>query len=99
MFIYNVSISVDPSLEQEWQKWMKEDHIPKVLATGMFLECKFCKILSRPEEDPMYACQYFFNSMSDYNRYQEQFAIALQKEHTDKYGEKCLAFRTLMEIL
>jgi hypothetical protein len=35
--------------------------------------------------------------MDDINRYMQNFAPALQKEHKDKYHEKFTAFRTLLE--
>ncbi|MBK7697725.1 MAG: DUF4286 family protein [Saprospiraceae bacterium] len=33
-----------------------------------------------------------------FDRYQTNFAKALQKEHADKYQNKYVAFRTLMQI-
>ena len=35
----------------------------------------------------------------DENEYMEQFAPALQKEHSDKYGSRVAAFRTTLEIV
>jgi hypothetical protein len=33
MIVYNVTVNIDGAVEQEWLKWMKEVHIPEVLAT------------------------------------------------------------------
>ena len=36
MYIYNVTVSIEKSLADEWLTWMKTIHIPEVLATGYF---------------------------------------------------------------
>ncbi|MFY8045434.1 MAG: DUF4286 family protein, partial [Chitinophagaceae bacterium] len=43
MFIYNVTVKIDPSIEADWIQWMKEEHIPEVLATGKFFESRFVR--------------------------------------------------------
>jgi len=44
-----------------------------------------------------YAIQYFCNEISEYLIYQEKFAPKLQEEHTDKYKDKFVAFRTILK--
>ena len=44
MVLYNVTISIDLECEAEWLKWMKESHIPDVIQTGYFKECKLCRL-------------------------------------------------------
>ncbi|MBK9330953.1 MAG: DUF4286 family protein [Ignavibacteria bacterium] len=97
MILYNVTVSVDESVHTEWLEWMKEKHIPDVIATGLFSEYKFFKILSDDPEEKTYSIQYFLNSMDDYDTYQKKYAPALQAEHAGKFGDKFVAFRTLLE--
>ena len=60
MIIYNVTVSlVDQSIHQDWLKWMKEIHIPNVLATGLFIENKIAKIHAEEEGGISYSIQYF----------------------------------------
>ncbi len=47
MILYNVTISIDPEVHQEWLAWMKEVHIPDVLKTGMFRENKIEDIIPK----------------------------------------------------
>jgi Domain of unknown function (DUF4286) len=96
MILYNVTINIEDSVHEEWLEWMKSKHVPDVLATGLFLDSKIFKIKSG-SEGKTYSIQYFLNSMDDYERYQTEFASKLQKEHTEKYGDKFVAFRTIME--
>ena len=96
---YNVTVSLDPSIEQDWLLWMKDIHIPEVLATGMFLQSKILRIHGFEENGVTYAIQYRLASMDLLNKYQAEFAPALKADHFNRYGEKAIAFRTVLEII
>ncbi len=97
--IYNVTVVIEEAAEQEWLHWMKEVHIPEVMATGFFLDNRICKILAESEGGISYAIQYTCPSMLDFETYQKEHAPKLQKEHTERYNGKFAAFRTLLEIV
>lgn len=99
MILYNVTISIDESVHDEWLDWMKSKHIPDVMSTGLFIDNKVCRIHAEEQGGKAYSIQYIAKSWDDYNRYQAEFALALQKEHTDKYSGKFGAFRTILEIV
>lgn len=99
MIIYNVTVNVEDDIREEWLSWMKQVHIPDVMRTGLFLENKICKVLGVDDEGTTYSVQYTCKNMDDYNRYQAEFASRLQKEHSDKFREKFVAFRSLLEIV
>lgn len=99
MILYNVTVSIDDSVHDEWLEWMKSEHIPKVLATGLFTGNKIFKIKSGEDEGNTYSIQYFLNSMEDYEKYQKEFAPKLQSEHSEKYKDRFVAFRTIMETV
>ena len=99
MIIYNVTVCIDEAIHEEWLQWMKEDHIPKVMATNKFLEYKICKLLYAEQSDPTFAIQYTCESEDVLNDYQKNFAPQLQKEHTEKYEGRFAAFRTLLEVV
>lgn len=99
MILYNITINIDEGIHDEWLKWMKEVHIPDVMATGLFLENKIARILAEEEGGKAYSIQYLAKSMDDYNRYQEEFASKLQAEHTERYAGKFGAFRTLLHVV
>lgn len=98
MYIYNVTVTLEESIHQEWLKWMKESHIPEVMKTGFFTENKICKVMSE-ELETTYAIQYTFRTMDDMHTYQKEHAPRLQKEHSDKFKDKFAAFRTILEII
>ena len=96
MIVYNVSIQIDKEVKEDWLKWMKEKHIPDVMNTGLFIRFNFLKIINE-ESEHTYAIQYFCEDMSMLNRYFDEFASCLQEEHSSKYNNKFVAFRTIME--
>lgn len=97
MIIYNVTVNIDNDVREEWLQWMKEKHIPDVLATGLFTENRMFRVMVEEENGTTYSIQYACNSMQDYETYRDQHAPRLQKEHTEKYSGKFAAFRTLLE--
>ena len=98
MFIYNVTVTIDESIHDEWLRWMKESHIPDVMKTGFFVENKICKLITE-EKETTYAIQYTFHKMGDLTAYQKTHAPRLQKEHAEKFKDKFAAFRTILEIV
>lgn len=102
MLLYNVTVSVDQRVETEWLRWMKSEHIPEVMATGMFTMHRICRLVQpepQPEEGITYAIQYYCDSQEQLNRYFREFAPALQQVHAVKFGQHTAAFRTVLEIV
>jgi hypothetical protein len=101
MIVYNVTVNIDGAVEKEWLQWMKEVHIPEVLATGLFIENRIMRIFDeeKMEDTATYAFQYVLKNMDDFDTYQEKFAPTLQKSHSERYKDRFVAFRTLMEMV
>lgn len=98
MIIYNVTIKIDLSVHDLWPRWMKEEHIPHVLATGCFTENKMYRVLEEDTTDGItYAMQYFANNITDYFNYREKHAAQMQKEVLDLFPGKFTVFRTLLK--
>ena len=96
--IYNVTVSIDYSVENEWVNWMKSKHIPDVLNTGLFIEAKLSRILAEESGGASYSIQYLCENMADYDKYQKEHAMALQQEHTKLFQGKFASFRTLLKV-
>ncbi|HTF03168.1 MAG TPA: DUF4286 family protein [Bacteroidia bacterium] len=97
MIIYNVTVNIDSSVHDEWLDWMKNTHIPEVVATGCFSAGHIFRIMVDEQSGVSYSIQYTAASIEEIQRYMKDFAPALQKEHTEKYADKFTAFRTLLE--
>ena len=48
MFVYNVTVSIDESVREEWLNWMKNVHVPDVMSTGLFTESRILKVIDSP---------------------------------------------------
>jgi predicted transport protein len=100
MIIYNVTVSIDKEVSDEWVAWMREVHIPDVMATGLFLEHRFAKVLLVDDEGGLtYTTQYVCNSMSELQRYHGSHAPRLQADVKEKFDGKYVAFRTVLETI
>lgn len=99
MIIYNVTVKIDNSHHDDWLNWMKSKHIPDVLATGKFTEHKMCKVLVDDTDGVTYSIQYSCPSMEMLQEYYNHHAPSLQEEHTERYKDKFVAFRTLLELV
>jgi hypothetical protein len=97
MFVYNVTVSIDSTLEQEWLQWMKEVHILEVLETGCFIDNKMFKVITEVDTGSTYSIQYFYQNEADIIRYRDTFAAEMQRKHTEKYKDKFVAFRTILQ--
>jgi hypothetical protein len=99
MIIYNVTCNIPSEIEQEWVHWMKHEHIPEVIATEKFTGFKMLKLLTEVDgnEGVNYAIQYYCQSVDDFNDYAFNYGPALKAKTAAKYGDKVLAFRTLLE--
>ena len=99
MIIYNVTVSVEKSVKEDWLKWMQEVHIPEVMATGVFLQSQINRVMVQGDSDNTFAIAYTCDSMKNLHQYQVNFAPELQQKHVARYGDKAVAFRTLMEVI
>tara|TARA_Y100001968_G_scaffold333665_1_gene398171 strand:- start:1263 stop:1586 length:324 start_codon:yes stop_codon:yes gene_type:complete len=99
MIIYNVTCNVESSVSQDWQKWMKEVHIPEIMQCGFFISSNMHRVLSRDDNGETFAIQYKCQSLKDLHYYEIKFSKDLQKKHNDRFGDKVVVFRTILEEL
>lgn len=95
MVIYSVHIQIEPSIEQDWFTWMREVHIPEVMAHKGFKQYQIIKLY----EGCAYRIDYYIEDITLYQEYQEKYAPELQKKHTERYQGKFTAHRTVGLIL
>ena len=99
MILYNVTLNVDSEILEEWLKWMKEVHLPEVMATNKFNQFAMYKIQNHNPDDSgnNYSVQYHADSLQEYDDYVTNFGPALKQKTIEKFGDKIIAFRTLLE--
>lgn len=100
MILYNVTISIDNTVADEWLQWMKDVHIPEVMQTGFFTGNQICRVME--DEDTggtTYAVQYTCRSIEDLMEYQRDHSPALQQKVNNRYHGRYASFRTMLEVV
>ena len=99
MIIYNVTVSVEESIKTDWLNWMKTEHIPEVMAAAVFTKSQINRVIVQGDSNNTFAIAYTCSSMKDLHQYQVNFAAEFQEKHLARYGDKAVAFRTIMEVI
>jgi hypothetical protein len=99
MQVYNISFQIDPSLEFQWLEWMKNNFIPKVMASQNFKENKLYQIKVNADQAPTYTLQLYCDNIELWQAYQELQATDHLQEVQHTWGEKCYYFCTEMQIV
>src|SRR6478672_8288706 len=100
MIVYNVTVKTEHSIAADWLEWIKEEHIPEIIGTGCFSHAHVLQLLEVDDtEGPTYAVQYFADSKALYNRYIEKYADKMRAKAMEKWGNKFIAFRTVMQVV
>lgn len=99
MIVYNITIKITTDIEADWIQWQKEEHIPDVMASGCFTGYRFYRLLQEEEDGLTYVVQYLAASMEEYTRYIEETAPLLREKALARWGNRFIAFRTVMQAV
>lgn len=100
MIIYNVTTKVTHTIHQSWLAWIKQEHIPEVMNTGLFHDYRICRLLEQDDsEGPTYTIQYATDTLENYNTYIQEHAPLLRQKAFDTFGDQFVAFRTVMQVV
>jgi hypothetical protein len=100
MIIYNVTIKIEKDMADAWVHWMKTEHMADLMSTGLFVDCRLCRLLEQDETDGVtYSAQYFCSGIEEYNDYIANYAQQMREKGSHLFGGKFVAFRTIMEII
>lgn len=98
--LYIVHVQIDRDAAPQWEPWMKDHHIPEVLATGCFIQCLMARdeALDTPER-LAYRMLYLARDAAALATYQRDHAAALQKDHNDRYQGRLTARREQLPLV
>lgn len=99
MITYNVTIKLEKEIETQWVTWMREEHMPALFDTGCFHSYALHKLLQDDATDDgvTYIAQYHCNDLNEYQTYIDKYASEMRNAAFEKFGNRFIAFRTLME--
>jgi hypothetical protein len=100
MILYNITYLVAHEIHDEWLSWMKSTHIPEMMSCGLFERNQILRLLEVDEQEGVtYAAQFYATSIENYRTYISNHAPALRLIGNQKWGDRVLGYRTLMEIV
>lgn len=97
MYIYNITINIDETLNKAWLEWIRL-HIQKVLNTGNFLSAKMTQVLVEEEMGGItYSIQYIAKTREDLDNYYKN-DILIERE-IELFSDKIVLFRTELKLI
>jgi len=93
MLSYEVTATVDAGRGDEFERYMRERHIPDLLATGCFVAAAFARVAPG-----RYRMRYEAAGPRDLERYQADHAPRLRAEFSARYPEVALQ-REVLSVL
>ena len=98
--IYNVTIKVSEPVREEWLSWMREVHIPEVMATACFKSYRLLHLEGYDDDEGItFAVQYTCPNQELFDIYLSDHAPGLQKKHQQRFDGKFVAFRTILTMI
>jgi hypothetical protein len=71
-----------------------------MMASGQFSQWKMFRLLDQDDTEGLtFVIQYFAPTLENYIRFIEEFEPVLRQKAFDKWGERFIAFRTVMEVV
>lgn len=98
--LYIVHITVANAQNEAWFRWMRDEHVPEVLATGCFSSATFVRDADADSASHTgYRIVYRAHSQQAFERYQRESGDALRADHTARFGAVTTAQRELLPVI
>lgn len=99
MYIYNVTITLEPEIETHWLEWMQQVHIPEMIQTGKFSGALMTRVITDQDlGGPTYSVQYRCKSKEILQDYYREDAEKL-RARSARFAGKFIAFRTELDVI
>lgn len=102
MYTYNVTVKIESAIHDEWLHWMQTIHMPEVMATQLFEGCQLHQLLEPQEQEDdtfTFVAQYITATIENYMTYIADHAPALREKGFQKFGDRFIAFRSLLRLV
>ena len=99
MFIYNITVLIEETLEQEWLNYVQTEFIPVILETGFFQSCQLLQVTDSPNEGLTYCVQFRTNEISSLQSYQSLYAPQIESAHQLAFPNQLVTFSSTMKLI
>ena len=97
MIIYNVTTIIEEDIHDQYIQFMKNIYMPEVMATGKFVSCSLLKLTEPINEGITYCAQYITDDAEKLADYRTNYSPKLQDDFQQKFANKFVAFRSVLE--
>lgn len=94
MVFYEVSVEVRPDLREAFVQYMRDKHLPDILATGCFQHIRFDQA-----SETLFRTCYQAETEAGYQRYIDQHAAAMRADFMQHFPEGCVPSRVVFRDL
>ena len=99
MIVYNITVSFEEPIENEFLQWQTDEQIPSIMATELFDSWKRYRLLGTNEGERTYIIQFSTDSAERFETYLEQFDQPLREKAYARWGNTFIAFHTAMQAV
>ena len=98
MLLYNTTYSIELGNEEDFLAWMKETHLPEVMATELPLEHKMLQLLTEVDNGAAtFSVQYIFNNPRKLETFRNTYLDSFKEKIDDRYRGKYVFFESLLK--
>lgn len=98
MILFNTTVIISYSAENDWLDWMKNTQIPAVMATGLPNHYRLFRLVTDvDQEGTTYTCQYFFDTMAAYELYCVEYQELFNSQLYERFKDEHFYFQTVLE--
>jgi hypothetical protein len=99
MIVYNETLIVEEASYPDWLQYMREVHIPGIMATGLFDSYRVLSVIDSPNEGVTTCIQYNTDNEERFALFYNQHLQAFHIAHNDIYEGKFVMYNTTMESI
>jgi hypothetical protein len=99
MFVYNITLNMEPAIEMEAKLWMEQIFIPMIMKNGVFHEFQICKLQFVDQVSPAYAIQFYAAHEPDKNFLHSELQTKYLDIVFEQWGLQVMPFATMMDII
>nr|WP_293836928.1 DUF4286 family protein [uncultured Arsenicibacter sp.] len=97
MLLYNVTVNISKNVAADWLQWIRAEHLPDIMATGLPAQHKLLELLTEIDNGgSTYTIQLLFPDQAAYDAYETIYAPKLHPQMQRRYAGNIYTFQTLL---
>lgn len=99
MTIYNITVLIKESIEQEWLRYVQAEFIPAIMETGFFQSFQLLQVTDSPNEGLTYCVQFRTNEIYLLQSYQSLYAPQIESKQQLAFPNQLVTFSSTMKLI